>query len=94
MILIKRFLKALYDAILVFYENVHGLYNRATCANLLQLLLVCIIIYKLQTIYIYILNKVDAKVKILFFIFNDIYSAISFKIINDTILDTPSILIF
>ena len=92
MILIKRFLKALYDAILVFYENVHGLYNRATCANLLQLLLVCIIIYKLQTIYI--LNKVDAKVKILFFIFNDIYSAISFKIINDTILDTPSILIF
>ena len=92
MILIKRFLNALYDAILVFYENVHGLHNRATCANLLQLLLVCIIIYKLQTIYI--LNKVDAKVKILFFIFNDIYSAISFKIINDTILDTPSILIF
>ena len=43
MILIKRFLKLC--MILVFYENIHGLYNGATRANLLQLLIVCFIIF-------------------------------------------------
>ena len=45
MILIKRFLNFCMMLYFVFYENVHGLYNGVTCVNLLQLLLVCFIIF-------------------------------------------------
>ena len=53
----------MYDAIIIFYENVHRLYNGATCANFLQLLLVCFIIFVRHFVVVVVV------VVVLFFLF-------------------------